>query len=119
MLHTVLDKEYARVLDDDMQVLKQRKNQTLLFDGWEDLIKRSLYGTLAAKVNEISIIVGLENISGKRGDADTLLATVQGALDGMNAGDMKAFIAATTDNPTVMRAFRRKLSDKFSWLLVR
>ena len=107
------------MLDEDTQTLKQRKHQTMLFDGWEDLVKRSLYGTLAAKVNELPIILGLDDLSGKRADAETLVKTAQDALDNMEVGDMRRFIAATTDNPTVMRAFRRILGNKYSWLLVR
>ncbi|KAG2140571.1 hypothetical protein DEU56DRAFT_734975 [Suillus clintonianus] len=33
----------------------------------------------------------------------------------MEIGDGRNIIAATTDNPTVMKAFRRKFQEKFYW----
>ena len=114
-----MDSEYSDVQLKETQELEARSNQTYLFDGWEDMLKRSLYGSVAAHVKQPSIVLGLEDLTGKRGDVDTLIKTTENAAAGMGLGDMKKFIAVTTDNPTTMRAFRRELQKKYWWLLVR
>ncbi|KAN0080283.1 hypothetical protein V8E55_009849 [Tylopilus felleus] len=80
---------------EEITCLKQRRRLTLLIDGWEDLLKRSLYSILAAEVSQYPIQ----------------------ALEAMEVAEAKNFIAVTTDNPTVMQAFRRKFQAKFYWVL--
>ena len=63
----IIDSEYVRVLRDDQDRLKAQRGLTLLFDGWEDALKRSLYGTIAAKVNQYPIPLSLDDITGQRG----------------------------------------------------
>ncbi|KAJ8579829.1 hypothetical protein M405DRAFT_939003 [Rhizopogon salebrosus TDB-379] len=50
--HSIMDSEVARVQIEDIARLKGRKRLTFLLDGWEDKIRRSLYGSLAAEVKQ-------------------------------------------------------------------
>jgi hypothetical protein len=76
-----------------------------LLDGWEDKIRRSLYGSLAAEVNQPPVVLNLEDMTGHRGSTDKLCEISVKALERMEIGDGCNIIAATTDNPTVMKAF--------------
>ncbi|KAF9232025.1 hypothetical protein BU15DRAFT_55483, partial [Melanogaster broomeanus] len=116
--HNLLDTEAVRVQQEEIDRLKGRKNLTLLLDGWEDLLKRSLYGSVAVEVNKHPIVLSLEDMTGNRGNADNLVSITQKAMSKMEIGDGKNVIAITTDNPTVMQAYRRKLQALFPWILV-
>jgi hypothetical protein len=114
-----MDGEAARVQIEEVERVKQRKRLTLLIDGWEDKLKRSLYGTVASEVNQYPVVLALEDMTGYRGSAEKILETSQKAMDGMELGDGENFIALTTDNPTVMQSYRRQFQGKFTWILVR
>ncbi|KAG1748070.1 hypothetical protein EDB19DRAFT_1825799 [Suillus lakei] len=88
-------------------------------DGWEDLLRRSLYGSLAVEVNHPPVVLALENMTGQRGTAENLVAVSQKAMNRMEVGDEKNFIAVTTDNPAVIQSFRRKFQEVFPWILPR
>ncbi|KAF9241820.1 ribonuclease H-like domain-containing protein [Melanogaster broomeanus] len=107
--HNLLDSEAVRVQQEDIDRLKPRKKLTLLLDGWEDLLKRSLYGSVAVEVNHHPVVLALQDMTGSRGTAENLVTISQKAMTKMEIGDGKNLIAVTTDNPTVMQAFRRKL----------
>ncbi|KAJ7216543.1 hypothetical protein GGX14DRAFT_562111 [Mycena pura] len=47
---------------------------TLLINGWEDELHRSLYGTAAARVDEPTIVMGLHDVMGNRGNASKVLS---------------------------------------------
>ncbi|KAF9231952.1 ribonuclease H-like domain-containing protein, partial [Melanogaster broomeanus] len=113
-----LDSEAVRVQQEEIDRLKGRKNLTLLLDGWEDLLKRSLYGSVAVEVNQHPVVLSLEDMTGNRGNADNLVLVTQKAMTKMEIGDGKNIIAVTTDNPTVMQAYRRKLQALFPWILI-
>jgi len=113
-----MDGEAARVQMEEIGRLKPRKRLTLLIDGWEDKLRRSLYGSVASEVNQYPVVLSVEDVTGYRGSADRILETSQKALKTMELGDGRNFIACTTDNPTVMQSFRRKFQDKFFWVLV-
>ncbi|KIJ10916.1 hypothetical protein PAXINDRAFT_16138 [Paxillus involutus ATCC 200175] len=113
-----MDAELCRVQLEEVARVKERKRLTFLLDGWEDLLKRSLYGALAAEINQYPIILKLADMTGRRGSAEKLLEVSEHALKVMDMEDAKNFIATTTDNPTVMQAFRKKFKDKFYWVLV-
>lgn len=115
--HTILDSEHTQVHLEDMERLSSRHRLTLLLDGWEDLLRWSLYGSVAAEVNQPPIVLSLDDLTGKQGNFDTLLGVTQGAFDRMQL-DPKKFVACTTDNPTTMCAYRQRLQKKFPWLLV-
>ena len=117
--HTVLDAEYARIQLDDIESLKSRRLLTFLIDGWEDVQRRSLYGSVAAEVGKPSIMMGLENLTGQRATADRLVDVTKNALAQLEVEDPHQFIAVTTDNPTTMKAYRRKLENIWKWMLVR
>ncbi|KAG2336964.1 hypothetical protein BDR05DRAFT_978652 [Suillus weaverae] len=76
--------------------LKARRLLTLLLDGWEDKLRQSLYGSLAAEVKQHPIILALEDMTGK-------------AMKAMEIGDARKIIAVTTDNPT--------FQNKYYWVL--
>ena len=116
--HCILDKEHARVHLEDVEYLQSRKFLTYLFDGWEDSLRRSLYGSVAAEVKQFPIILSLDNMTGKRGNVPTLVEMMEKATNSMDIGDMRNFVAVTTDNPTTMQAYRCKLQEKYWWLLV-
>jgi hypothetical protein len=86
--------------------LKAYKHLTLLFDGWEDRLQHNLYGTVAAECGEPPSILSLDELTGSWGTAEKYLETTKGALKKMDLHDGRNFVALTTDNPTVMQAYR-------------
>ncbi|KAG2058781.1 hypothetical protein BDR06DRAFT_1003955 [Suillus hirtellus] len=68
-----MDSEIARVQMEDIARLKGRKHLTYLLDGWEAKIRWSLYGSMAAEVNQHPVVLSLEDMTGHRGSADKLL----------------------------------------------
>jgi len=117
--HSIMDSEAARVKMDDMERLQDRSRRfTYLVDGWEDGLRRSLYGSVAAEVTQYPIIISLEDMTGNRATAKGIFEASKSALASMDIGDARNFIAVTTDNPTVMQAFRRNFVESFPWLLV-
>lgn len=118
LTHSIMDAELCRVQIEEIARLKERKRLTFLIDGWEDKLKRSLYGSLAAEVNKYPVVLNLGDMTGCRGSATGLMETAERALKTMEVEDGENFIAITTDNPTVMQAFRRRFREKFYWVLV-
>ena len=113
-----MDREAARVQLEELEWLKNRTKLTMLFDRWDDRIGCSLYGTVASEVNQYPIVLSLDDMTGHRGSAEKMLETSQKALKNMGMEDGRKFIALTTDNPTVMQAFRRKFQEAYYWILV-
>ena len=118
LTHSIKDAELCRVQIEEMAHLKERRRITFLIDGWEDKLKRSLYGSLAAKVNKYPVVLSLEDMTGCQGSATGLMEAAEQALKTMEVEDGENFIAITTNNPTVMQAFRRRFKEKFYWVLV-
>lgn len=116
--HNLLDSEAVRVQQEEINRLKGHKRLTLLLDGWEDLLKQSLYGSLAVEVNQHPVVLSLDDMTGNRGNSDNLVSVTQKAMNKMEIGDGKNVIAITTDNPTVMQAYQRKLQEHYPWILV-
>lgn len=116
--HTIMDSEYARVSIEEIGRLKQRNRLTLLFDGWEDKIRRSLYGSIAAEVRQYPTVLSLNELTGHRGSADKYLETVKKALKNMEIENGENLIALTTDDPTIMQSFRRKFKSEYYWVIV-
>jgi hypothetical protein len=104
---------------EDIAHLKECKKLTYLLDRWEDTIRQSLYGSLAAEVNQPPIVLNLEDMMGHWGSADKLLEVLVKALERMEIGDGHNIIAAMTDNPTMIKAFQPKFQEKFYWVLIR
>ena len=117
LANTLLDAEMARVDTETIQQLKGCRTLTLLIDGWEDKLRRSLYGTVIAGVGEYPVILGLDDMSGKRGSADKLVELAEQSLQKMEVNHQTLF-GLTTDDPSVMRAFRRQFQVKYPWVIV-
>ncbi|KAJ6540757.1 ribonuclease H-like domain-containing protein [Mycena capillaripes] len=98
--------------------LQNSKLLTLLEDGWEDMLKRSIYGVVAAGIDSFPIIMSLDDLTGERGNAAKCLDIAVNSLQLMGVPDARNFIALTTDNPTTMKAFRREFQKKFFWVLI-
>ena len=49
---------------EDLEQLENPRNQTLLYDGWEDGLGRSIYGAVSISVGEYPIILGLDDMIG-------------------------------------------------------
>jgi hypothetical protein len=81
-------------------------------------LKRSLYGSVAVEVNHPPVVLALKDMTGQRATADNLITISQKAMDQMEVGDGKNFIAVMTDNPTVMQAYCRKFEEQYPWILV-
>ena len=98
--------------------MKARKHLTLLFDGWEDRLQHSLYGTVAAEHGEPPSILSLDELTGSQGTAEKYHETKKAAIKKMDLDDGRNFVALTTDNPTVMQAYRRLTRNAFFWIIV-
>ena len=107
----------ARVHIEEVERLKSGSCFTLITDGWEDKMKRSLYATIVAKVGELPIILSLEDMTGKRGSADNILKVILNGMEKMGLSPRNC-LALTTDNPTVMSSVRTKFVLLFTWILV-
>jgi hypothetical protein len=108
-----MDAEAARAQVEDMTQLKARKRLTLLFNGWEDRLRRSLYGTVATERREPPSVLSLDELTSSRGTAEKYLETTNGALKKMDLDDSRNFVALTTDNPTVMQAYGQLMQNTF------
>lgn len=115
--HTTLDAEAARVELQVRDELAKRQSMTLLIDGWEDLAGRSLYGTVISGVEAMPIVLGLSDLTGKRGTADALVDVCVESMKRKEI-DVRRIAALCTDDPTVMRSARSKIELKFPWILV-
>ncbi|KAJ7120599.1 ribonuclease H-like domain-containing protein, partial [Mycena crocata] len=109
--------EAADVFLKDSDRLKSSNLLTLLEDGWEDRLKRSVYGVVAAGMGMFPILMSLNDLTGERGNAVKCLDVAVDALKFMGVPEARNFIALTTDNPTTMQSFRRQFQQKFFWVL--
>ena len=112
-----LNAELMRIYDEDLKRLGDQKNLTYLVDGWEDQQRQSIYGSMIAEVSQFPVVLGLEELTGKRATADQLVELSNHALLKKEV-QPESLLAVCTDNPTTMRAFRRKWSNIYPWLLV-
>ncbi|EPS95959.1 hypothetical protein FOMPIDRAFT_1077798, partial [Fomitopsis schrenkii] len=111
-----LPREEARVHLQEVARLKKRESLTLMTDGWEDRLRRSIYGTLLAEVGFRPVVLGLEDLTGKRATADAVLTVVEGALQKKEVSPSQV-VALVTDNPTTMTAFRRNYQLRYPWTI--
>nr|GAT52819.1 predicted protein [Mycena chlorophos] len=69
----LLDAEHSRVHLDAVKTLTSwGRSGTLLIDGWDDELHRSLYGTTAGKVGEPTVVMGLQDLTGHRGSSKSI-----------------------------------------------
>ncbi|KAF6759090.1 ribonuclease H-like domain-containing protein [Ephemerocybe angulata] len=112
--------EAARVKLEEEARLKSSNRLTLLIDGWEDILRRSLYGFVAAEVGKFPVMLSLENMTGARATGKGVADAARKSLESMGITEEIAknhLIAVTTDNPTVMISTRRDLQNTFWWIL--
>ncbi|KIK75288.1 hypothetical protein PAXRUDRAFT_173244, partial [Paxillus rubicundulus Ve08.2h10] len=63
--HSLMNAELCRVQLEEVALVKEQKRLTFLLDGWEDLLKCSLYGALAAEINQYPIVLKLADMTGQ------------------------------------------------------
>lgn len=114
---SVIDAEAARVDEVNRLNFNKRNFVTLLVDGWEDLMKRSLYATVIAEVGKSPVVLGLADLTGKRSTADSVFNVLIEGLRKMDINPQKV-AALVTDNPTTMISVRKKFEAKYTWVLV-
>lgn len=108
--------EQCAILE-DLERLKGRQNMTYLLDGWDDVMRRSVYGSILAEVAVHPVVLGLQEMTGRRATAENLVEVSDGALQKKGV-QPTAVIAVCTDNPTTVQAFRRIWTQKYPWILV-
>ena len=81
LVQNLLPAEAARVGIEDLQRVKSLNLLTIMVDGWEDALKRSIYATVAAKLDTRPIILGLDDMSGERASVDNIKALVQSQVE--------------------------------------
>jgi hypothetical protein len=74
-----MDAEAACVQIKQINQLKKGKHLMLLFDGWEDKLRWSLYGTVAAQVSKYPTVLSLNDPMGHHRSADKYLETTKKA----------------------------------------
>src|SRR4051812_315827 len=74
--HSIIDSKAARVRLEELECLKNWSKFTYLIDGWEDILKQSLYGSVAAEVGQYLTILALDDMTGNH-------ATAEGIVDAM------------------------------------
>ncbi|KAG1738251.1 hypothetical protein EDB19DRAFT_1714857 [Suillus lakei] len=72
-------------------------------DGWEDLLRRSLYGSLAVEVNHPPVALALENMTEQRGAAENLVAVSQKAMK-LGTGNFSSLSLQTIRQPCSLTA---------------
>jgi len=90
---------------------------TYLTDGWEDLQRQSVYGSMLAEISQFPVVLGLEDLSRVRATAENIVSLSNRALAKKEV-DPKSIIAVCTDNPTTMQAFRQKWTTEHTWIIV-
>ena len=119
MSTTFLDSEHSRVHLEQVEKLHDMKGSaTLIIDGWEDDLRRSLYGTAAGRVGEPSVVMGLQDLTGHRGSAVKIQEAAEDAMKEMLIEKAEAFLALVTDNPNVMKVFRNQFEKDYWWIIV-
>ncbi|KAJ7211665.1 ribonuclease H-like domain-containing protein [Mycena pura] len=113
-----LDSEHSRVhLELVEQLQGMTRSATMIIDGWEDQLKRSLYGTAAGRVGEPTIVMGLQDVTGRRGNAVAIMDTAEDAMKEMLIESAACFLGVVTDDPNVMKSFRRMFEQKYEWII--
>lgn len=118
LMERYLPAEEACVFKEDLACLEGRNNLTYLMDGWEDAQRRSIYGSMVAEVSQFPVVLGLKELTGVQGTADTLIEVANRALLKKSIKPT-SIIAVCTDNPTTMQAFRKRWIMQHTWILVR
>ncbi|KAF9455585.1 ribonuclease H-like domain-containing protein [Collybia nuda] len=75
-----------------MERLVGQTNLTYLMDGWDDAMRKSVYGCMVVEVGEYPVVLGLHELTGMWGTADTLVEVSNQALAQKDI-DVSAIIA--------------------------
>ncbi|KAJ7194560.1 ribonuclease H-like domain-containing protein [Mycena pura] len=94
-----------------------KRSGTFVIDGWEDDLRRSLYGSAVARVGEPTLVLGLEDLTGHRGSALRILDAADTAMAEMGIEKASCILGLVTDNPAVMQAFRKSFVKKYPWVI--
>ena len=81
--HTILESEAAQVNLEDLEYIQARRQLTLLYDGWGDILWRNIYGTVGAGVGKFPTVLSLDDMTGRQGTAQAYLETIKGAMHKM------------------------------------
>jgi len=114
----LLPEEEARVTLIEAERLRMMKYLTMMIDGWDDRVRRSIYGSLVSQLGERPIILGLADLTGERSTANKIVEISDESLKNKSVKPTDV-IAIVTDNPTTMKAVCRKWTEKYPWVLVR
>jgi hypothetical protein len=73
---------------------------------------------MAQQRSRAGVLLNIEDSTGRRVDAHELLHIQERSLESMDIEDMNGFVAIVTDNPSVMRKYRRLAAKKWPRILV-
>lgn len=73
---------------------------------------------MAAQRGMTPVLLGLEDMTGKRADGDAVEVVLENAMQVMQLGGDQT-VALVTDDPTVMRKTRRQWEQKYPFVVVR
>jgi len=76
-----------------------------------------MYASVGQQRGAAGVLMGLEDMTGKRVDGEALEGVMDRAMGEMDV-DLTYFLAITTDDPRVMRKFRRLRIANAPWILV-
>ncbi|KAJ3734910.1 ribonuclease H-like domain-containing protein [Lentinula guzmanii] len=93
------------------------RSETLLIDGWEDILRRLVYGVATAHVGKPSVVLGLRDLTGHRGNAAKIVETAQSCLKEMGVVDAGCLLAVVTDNPSTLACFCHLLNTTVGEIL--
>ncbi|KAI0747746.1 hypothetical protein C8Q80DRAFT_1353696 [Daedaleopsis nitida] len=77
LTNSYLPQEEARVTLAEEGRLQKMKLLTLMIDGWEDVLRRSVYGSLLAELGIRPVVLGLTDLTGQRATADNIVAVIE------------------------------------------
>ncbi|KDQ15260.1 hypothetical protein BOTBODRAFT_108857 [Botryobasidium botryosum FD-172 SS1] len=116
LTHTIMAGEESRVHLFELDRLKSKRNLTLMVDGWDDRLRRSVYGVVTMQRGDFPSVLGLHDLTGSRASAEAIVDVVNKGINTMEI-DVRRIIGAVTDDPTPMRLARRKLEEQYPWIL--
>ncbi|KAJ7593573.1 hypothetical protein C8J56DRAFT_1043379 [Mycena floridula] len=108
--HTLMDSEVAWVQTEEIAQLQGRRNMTLILDDWEDKLRRSLYGTIAAEVGNYPVVLSVEDVTGFCGSADEIFEVADNAMATM---EIKNALDPKTDDPAFLAHAREVFNRRF------
>ncbi|KAE9405318.1 hypothetical protein BT96DRAFT_935033 [Gymnopus androsaceus JB14] len=118
MTQTFLDSEHSCVHLELVEKLAAKWTHSYTSHGWEDILRWSIYGVAAAQVGKRSSILGLQDLTGSRGDDKKVLDTANSCMADMGVVNAACILAAFTDNPSVMKKSRKDFEKLYPWVIL-